>query len=151
MPTPDAYAGERGGSQSPEKRRAGGHAVSLADVVEHELLPKVAASESANTAENHLRTTVAKSDFGKFAPAIERWAETIERDAPAPLAPAGKNGQMRLSPLFTEWMMGLPAGHVTGHGLSRNEELKLCGNGVVPQQALLALSVLATAVEEETE
>jgi len=39
-------------------------------------------------------------------------------------------------------MMGLPAGHVTGVGISRSEELKALGNGVVPQQAELALSIV---------
>jgi hypothetical protein len=39
LPTPDAYAGKRGGSQHPDKRRAGGHSVNLSDVVEHKLLP----------------------------------------------------------------------------------------------------------------
>jgi DNA (cytosine-5)-methyltransferase 1 len=37
-------------------------------------------------------------------------------------------------------MQGLPAGHVTDvPGLSRNEQLKALGNGVVPQQAYEAL------------
>ncbi len=41
-------------------------------------------------------------------------------------------------------MMGLPAGHVTDPaiGLTRNEQLKALGNGVVWQQAALALSLL---------
>jgi DNA (cytosine-5)-methyltransferase 1 len=39
-------------------------------------------------------------------------------------------------------MMGLPAGWITGVGLKRNDELKACGNGVVPQQAELALRLL---------
>jgi hypothetical protein len=38
LPTPDAYQGTRGGPQDPEKRRAGGHSVSLEDVT-HALLP----------------------------------------------------------------------------------------------------------------
>ena len=39
--------------------------------------------------------------------------------------------------------MGLPEGHVTAvPGLSRNDQLKLLGNGVVPQQAAAALSFL---------
>lgn len=43
--------------------------------------------------------------------------------------------------------MGLPAGHVTGVlGLSRNEQLKMLGNGVVPQQAELALRLLLAGV-----
>ena len=56
-------------------------------------------------------------------------------DAPAPTKPDGKDGAHRLSSEFTEWMMGLRPGWVTGHGLSRKDELKACGNGVVPQQA----------------
>jgi hypothetical protein len=40
-------------------------------------------------------------------------------------------------------MMGLPAGWVTGvPGLSRNAQLKALGNGVVPQQAVVALTLL---------
>jgi len=40
--------------------------------------------------------------------------------------------------------MGLPAGWVTDPaiGISRNDQLKALGNGVVPQQAALALDVL---------
>lgn len=39
--------------------------------------------------------------------------------------------------------MGLPAGHVTNvPDLSRNAQLKALGNGVVPQQAALALTIL---------
>lgn len=49
----------------------------------------------------------------------------------------------RLSPRFVEWMQGLPAGWVTDvPGLSRNAMLRLLGNGVVPQQAELALRLL---------
>jgi len=55
------------------------------------------------------------------------------------------NGKQRLSPTFTEWMMGLPEGHVTGHGLRPAQELKMLGNGVVPQQAALALRMLGVA------
>ncbi|MCF3939932.1 hypothetical protein [Gordonia tangerina] len=39
-------------------------------------------------------------------------------------------------------MMGLPAGWVTGVDISRNEQLKALGNGVVPQQAAYAMSLL---------
>lgn len=39
--------------------------------------------------------------------------------------------------------MGLTLGHVTDTpGLSRNAQLKALGNGVVPQQAALALRTL---------
>ena len=86
------------------------------------------------------------TNWGKFEPAIRRWEEALGRPAPAPTKPDGKEGAHRLSSAFTEWMMGLPEGWITDVGLSRNDELKACGNGVVPQQAELALRVLLDGV-----
>ncbi len=58
-------------------------------------------------------------------------------------------GTQRLSPRFVEWMMGLPDGWVTGRGLSRPEQLKCLGNGVVPQQAAAATAAwVADALSE---
>ena len=91
------------------------------------------------------------TDWGKFAPAIKRWEEVLGRPAPAPTKPDGKDGAHRLSSAFTEWMMGLEPGWVTGNGLSRNDELKMCGNGVVPAQAELALRILLDGVLIELE
>jgi hypothetical protein len=85
-------------------------------------------------------------NWGKFQPAIRRWEETLGRPSPAPTKPDGKDGAHRLSSEFTEWLMGLPEGWITDCGLTRNEELKACGNGVVPQQAELALRVLLEGV-----
>ena len=52
----------------------------------------------------------------------------------------GKKTRARLSPRFTEWMMGLPAGWIVDvPGVTHNEGLRMGGNGVVPQQALAAL------------
>jgi DNA (cytosine-5)-methyltransferase 1 len=82
------------------------------------------------------------TNWGKFEPAIRRWEAIIGRPAPEPTKPDGKDGNHRLSSKFTEWMMGLPDGWITGHDLKRNDELKLAGNGVVPQQAELALRLL---------
>jgi DNA (cytosine-5)-methyltransferase 1 len=69
-----------------------------------------------------------------------RWEKVTGRRAPFPTVHA--NGKDRLNPVFCEWMMGLPLGWVTGHGLSATKELKMLGNGVVPQQARLAVSLL---------
>jgi DNA (cytosine-5)-methyltransferase 1 len=45
-------------------------------------------------------------------------------------------------------MMGLPQGWVTDvPGLSRTQQLKALGNGVVPQQAALALTLLLNDLE----
>lgn len=222
LPTPDAYSGNRGGSQDPDKRRDGGHTVSLADVAEHRLLgtPRVASAHgagslerrqaetniesqvlllptpnvamadggqtsrsgdrrgerllggiAADSADNQLMPTpratrggsstemsyamgghrsdeerpqgvvTPGANWGPYAAAIIRWERTIGRGAPAPVRNDGKGGKPRLNPELTEWMMGWPAGWVTnpGIGLSRAEQLKACGNGVVPQQAAAAI------------
>jgi len=78
--------------------------------------------------------------WGQYWSAINRWENVIGRRAPA--ATVRRNDRDKLNPVFVEWMMGLPEGWVTGHGLSASQELKLLGNGVVPQQAQLALEFL---------
>ena len=80
--------------------------------------------------------------FGPYAPAIQRWEQVLGRPAPDPTEP-GKN-RPRLASRFVEFLMGLPDGHVTGVGLTRNQELKALGNGVVPQQGAAALAHLHT-------
>ncbi len=81
--------------------------------------------------------------WGDYGPAIARWEHVTGRPAPAPTEP-GRAGAPRLAPRFVEWMMGLPDGWVTDPAirLSRGDQLKALGNGVVPQQAALALDVL---------
>ncbi|MCH2416774.1 MAG: DNA cytosine methyltransferase [Acidimicrobiales bacterium] len=76
------------------------------------------------------------SDWGGYGTAVRRWEEVTGRLAP----PGLKDG--KLSPVFVEWMMGLPLGYITDLGLSRVAELKALGNGVVWQQAYLALFLL---------
>jgi len=108
--------------------------------------PEYLGSAIGSAAELGERTRI---NWGDYRPAIARWERTIGRPAPAPTEP-GRTGQPRLSPAFVEWMMGLPAGHVTDPaiGISRNDQLKALGNGVVPQQAALALSLLLPRVAE---
>jgi DNA (cytosine-5)-methyltransferase 1 len=87
-------------------------------------------------------------DWAEYEPAIRRW-EAIHGPAPCPVEP-GKNGKPRLAAVFAEWMMGLPAGWVTGvPGLSRGAQLKAIGNGVVPHQAAMAVAALYQPVESE--
>ena len=80
-------------------------------------------------------------DWGPYATAIARWESVLGRPAPDPVRYDGRGGKPRLNPELTEWMMGWPAGHVTDPaiGLTRSEQLKACGNGVVPAQASAAL------------
>lgn len=79
--------------------------------------------------------------WGAYDAAIRRAELACGRSAPSPTEP-DRNSNPRLSSAFAEWMMMLPDGHVTGVGLSRNEELKAIGNGVVPAQASAALERL---------
>ena len=92
---------------------------------------------------------VSAVSWGKYGPAIYRWEAVLGREAPAPTLPDGKEGNHRLNSRFTEWMMGLPDGWITDTGLTRNEELKACGNGVVPQQAEYALQILLQDIKLE--
>ncbi|MEV6523135.1 hypothetical protein AB0M43_14390 [Longispora sp. NPDC051575] len=79
--------------------------------------------------------------WGAYAPAVARWAQLVGRPAPEPTQP-GTHGKPVLAPPLVEWMMGLPAGWVTGLDLPRTVALRILGNGVVPQQAVAALHIL---------
>lgn len=83
-------------------------------------------------------------DWAQYAPAITRW-EALTRPAPPPTRPDGKGGAHRLNPDFPEWMMGLPAGWTDTPGVSRNDRLRMLGNGVVPAHAAVAVAWLLEA------
>lgn len=80
--------------------------------------------------------------WGQYTAAIRRWERAVGRLAPAPTQSCRRGGQ-QLAPRFVEWMQGLLDGWVTDvPGISRNKQLKMLGNGVVPQQAEHALRLL---------
>lgn len=169
FPTPNAYDGSKGGSQHPAKRRGGGHQPSVADVVEH-LLPSPRAVDHSATMgapaanrhveagngslaekSTHLATRLHYTDFGHYTPAIERWEAVLGREAPAPTEPTAK-GKQRLSAAFVEWLMGQSQGWVTDPdlSLSRAQQLRCLGNGVVTQQAVYALNWLIHRADHTT-
>jgi DNA (cytosine-5)-methyltransferase 1 len=156
-----------------------GHARNLGTESRHLPTPAVADVQGGRRARSGdrggellLNGIAAEQRFGEYGPAISRWEAVIGRRAPDPTSPtdnyrkmrtrrmartdpkpAGMRGSlvptMRLSPAFTEWMMGLPAGWITDvPGITHNEALKACGNGVVPQQASAALRHMLAAVSE---
>lgn len=77
-----------------------------------------------------------KVSWGHYDRAIRQWEKVTRRAAPIPV------DEGKLSALFVEWMMGLPDGWVTDIVDHRGRALKMLGNGVVPQQAALALEHL---------
>ena len=98
-----------------------------------------------------LATRLEYTDFGDYAPAIARWEQVTGRAAPPPSTPSRRaGGRPQLSARFVEWLMGLPDGHVTGPDLAlpREHQLRLLGNGVVPQQATLAVRQLTQTVRK---
>jgi Site-specific DNA methylase len=99
----------------------------------------------------HLATRLEYTDYGTYAPAIARWEKVTGRAAPPPSTPSRRpGGKPQLSARFVEWLMGLPDGHVTGPDLAlpREHQLRLLGNGVVPQQAALAVRQLTQTVRK---
>lgn len=146
LPTPtvsDQYTDNLNSTQQTEGSL---HSVTLAQIVNRpDLLPTPQVDDSKNTGHNEKRRPTLASavygdiNWGRFAPAIQRWETITGRTAPAPTVPDGQHGQHRLSAKFTEWLMGLPDGWITDTDINRNAQLKACGNGVVPQQAALAI------------
>jgi hypothetical protein len=98
-----------------------------------------------------LRTTIARlpadlgqldeARWGGYAAAVARWELLLGRPVPEPTQ-AGRHGKPVLAPPFVEWLMGLDDGWITGLGLPRTAALRVLGNGVVPQQAAVALRLL---------
>lgn len=82
--------------------------------------------------------------FARYQAAVDRWARIFGQ----PPAPTDDKG--RLNPPFVEWMMGYPAGWVTGRRLSRTQELRALGNSQQPQVAALAFALLAERLQAMT-
>ncbi len=86
---------------------------------------------------------VVDDGWGRYGAAIAQHARAFGRPAPAPTQISARSGGPQLAPPFVEWMMGLPAGHVTAvPGLTRNEQLSLLGDGVAPAQGAYAFRFL---------
>jgi DNA (cytosine-5)-methyltransferase 1 len=130
LPTPSA-SDVTGGSCDPAVRVQQNHHLQLIDVVRMYGTP----------------------GWDAYTPAIQRW-EALTRPAPCP-ARTSSAGNPNLSAAFAEWMMGWPQGWISNvpseqdalfgdpePALTRSDQLKLCGNGVVPQQAAVAISAL---------
>lgn len=141
--------------------------ISLGVAVRMELLPTPLTRDYKEGTAPHVRDGIVQTDnvpravfnsgeieqnsdqcsWGKYEPAIRSWESVTGKQAPLPISYDGKNNGPRLDSFFVEWMMGLPKGWVCGNGLSRREEFTLLGNGVVPQQAKLALKILINQID----
>lgn len=162
LPTPVAQPSGNSPSEHLRKKPGRERVTDLAIIVENGLLPTggllptpqaVSAPYSGagygptlNEVANALTGT-----YGPYAPTIARWEHVTGRAAPPPTNPPRRaGGKPQLSAKFVEWLMGLPDGHVTGPDLdlSRERQLRMLGNGVVPQQAALAVRTLIHTAKE---
>jgi DNA (cytosine-5)-methyltransferase 1 len=112
------------------------------------VIQNIVARECAGVEEDQDSTGSRSTDYGPYGPAVERWGRRIGRRPPTPMI-CRPDDRPRLNPVFVEWMMGLPEGWVTGHGLSTAQCLKMLGNGVVPQQAAHAIWHLLQRLEDQ--
>ncbi|QGK70321.1 DNA (cytosine-5-)-methyltransferase [Allosaccharopolyspora coralli] len=80
-------------------------------------------------------------DWGPYEAAIRRWEAVMGRSAPYPVQ-TGQRGRPVLSSRFVEFLMGLEDGYLSSLDIRRTAQLRLLGNGVVPQQASHAIRSL---------
>lgn len=153
LPTPRATDGTHGG---PNQRGSSGDLMLPSAVAQLLPTPTAVDARGARNATSgrkagsahHSGTTLTDAvwllpsdvDWGVYEAAVSRHEQWLRRPRPFPWVP-GATGKRKLNPQLSEWMMGWPAGWVTDvPGLTLNEQLQVCGNGVVPQQ-------MATGVE----
>ena len=163
LPTPVAQPSGNSPSEHLRKKPGRERVTDLSIIVENDLLPTggllptpqaVNASRSSAGYGPNLHEIATSADmnrFGPYAAAIARWEQVTGRAAPRPSTPSRRaGGKPQLSARFVEWLMGLPDGHVTGPDLNlpREHQLRLLGNGVVPQQAALAVRQLTQTVRK---
>ena len=149
IPTPTA-------SDSKVGRHQEGTGMSLSQVVRMLPTPQAtnATASSAGYGANlhEVARGMENGVFGVYGQAIARWENVLGRPAPSPTVPSMREGgRARLSTRFVEWLMGLVDGYVTGEdlGLTREQQLRLLGNGVVPQQGAAAIYQLTTFALKE--
>jgi DNA (cytosine-5)-methyltransferase 1 len=121
---PDAAVGGHAPAHPGDRRR---HLVAVANPADH---------EPAKSGTAHPRM-----DWGNYSVAVRRWERVIARRAPFPTQP-GTHGRPVLAPAFVEWLQGLEPGWVTSLPLPRTAQLRALGNGVVPQRAAHAMTLL---------
>lgn len=141
LPTPRAADGHATPGSPGANRHVEAGMGSLGEVLGHpDLLPTPTTNPA--TGNGHARHLAAEvRAFGRYAPAVARWADIIGSPPPPPTKP-GRGGAPRLNPALVEWMMGLPPGWVTRvPHLSDRHALHALGNGVMPQQAAVAIRI----------
>lgn len=114
--TPTAQLAINGGSQHPDKRRAGGHGPTLADQVEHELLPTPVTGYSQRTPEQWRAGRPAGN--GATRERIGDLGIVVEHLLPTPVAGDGDRASAtyaRGNPTLAGALLPTPAAHDSGN------------------------------------
>lgn len=143
LPSPTSADGKGGPGTSP--KREGG--MNLRTAVQ--LLPTCRATDGVNGGPNQrgrrgdltMGSAVQAEHWGKFASAVQLWADVFGTLPPEPTESAPRGGR-RLNAALSEWMMGHRAGFLTEE-FSRNDALRMAGNGAMALQARTAWDLLA--------
>lgn len=86
-------------------------------------------------------------DFDGRGAALAHWASVIGVPIPRVVEPRPDGKDVRLSPRFAEWVMGVTDGRVSSAPIPYSAMIKAVGNGVCPQQAEFALRHLLPELE----
>lgn len=142
LPTPDTGVSPNGHGRRGGTAGNGYQSGTNLDAVVKALAVVDAAADGASLARRGWHVPDGVPDWGGYAPMVRR-QEQLFRPAPPPLE-LNFEGRRRLSAAFAEWMMAWPEGWVTDPriGLSRTEQLRVIGNGVVPPQAVAGFRYL---------
>lgn len=87
------------------------------------------------------------SDFDGRGAALAHWASVIGVPVPDVVEPRPDGKDVRLSPRFAEWVMGITDGRISSAPVPYSAKIKAVGNGVCPQQAEFALRHLLPELE----
>lgn len=124
-------------SETPDTRSLGLQQVGLS------WEPKKNVSPTSNS-ELLLSDADADDIWDKWAGSISHWESILGRKAPLAVEKWRDNKKPRITIEFLEWMMGLPKGLVSDPDIkiAHSHKKKIIGNGVCPQQAIIALKYL---------
>jgi DNA (cytosine-5)-methyltransferase 1 len=154
QPTPDtgtspAGHGRRGGR--PGNGHQNGHDLDAVARALHPLLAAAGTRPSAGPGRavgqpdgQQAQAGATGVDWGPYEAAVRRWEHALGCPAPPP-AERVPGERLRLAAAFAEWLMGIPGWVTQVAGISRTAQLRIIGNGVVPQQAAAAVRLLIQA------
>lgn len=95
--------------------------------------------QTGNGHARNLGNEAKPGNFGKYGPAVRQWEAKLNRKAPDPTLPDGRNGSHRLNAEFALWMQALDDKSRQMNDFTRKQKLMAAGNAVNHVQAEAAI------------